>query len=115
MEVSVAWYQVDDIEKAKKFYGETLGMKKTFEMEGWCEFSHADGAASLGLSPRQDDEKGATVVLRVDDLEKTRQQLIGKGVKFEGEPVEYPGVVRLATFRDPAGNRVQLCQVLMQK
>lgn len=114
MEVNVSWYQVKDFDAAKKFYGEVLGLKKIFEMEGWCEFSHADGAASIGLNQmRDDDEGGATVVLRVDDLNRTRSELIAKGVKFEGEVHEVPGVVRIATFRDPSGNRLQLCETLI--
>ena len=114
MEISVSWYQVEDMNAAKKFYGEVLGLKKTFEMEGWCEFSHADGATSIGLNQLRegDDERGATVVLRVDDLARVQTELSGKGVKFEGEIHEVPGVVRLATFRDPSGNRLQLMQVL---
>ncbi len=117
MEVNVSWYQVNDMNAAKKFYGEVLGLNKTFEMEGWCEFSHADGAASIGLSQLRegDDERGATVVLRVDDLARVQKELTAKGVKFEGEIHEVPGAVRIATFRDPAGNRLQLCQVLMQQ
>src|SRR5437870_4059646 len=69
MEVNVSWYQVRDINAAKKFYGDVLGLKKTFDMGGWCEFSHTDGAASIGLNAMRedDDERGATVVLRVDD------------------------------------------------
>ena len=115
MEVTVSWYQVDDFNAAKKFYGEVLGLRKTFEMEGWCEFSHAEGAASIGLNQlREGDERGATVVLRVDDLDQVQKELAAKGVKFEGEIHEVPGAVRIATFRDPSGNRLQLCQVLMQ-
>ena len=114
MEINVSWYQVNDINAAKKFYGEVLGLNKTFEMDGWCEFSHAEGAASIGLNQRRDDddERGATVVLRVDDLARVQKELIAKGVKFEGEIHEIPGVVRLATFRDLDGNRLQLMQVL---
>ncbi|MEK6324589.1 MAG: VOC family protein [Acidobacteriota bacterium] len=117
MEVNLAWYQVNDLNAAQKFYGEVLGLKKTFEMEGWCEFSHADGAASIGLSQLREgeDERGATVVLRVDDLERVQKELAAKGARFEGELHEVPGVVRIATFRDPSGNRLQLCQVLMQQ
>jgi len=117
MEINVSWYQVSDMSAAKKFYGEVLGLNKTFEMEGWCEFSHADGAASIGLNQlREDDaERGATVVLRVDDLASMQKELTAKGVQFEGEIHEVPGVVRLATFRDPSGNRLQLMQVLMQQ
>lgn len=114
MEINVSWYQVEDMTAAKKFYGEVLGLKKTFEMEGWCEFSHAEGAPSIGLNQLRegDDERGATVVLRVDDLARVQEELTSKGVKFEGEIHEVPGVVRLATFRDPCGNRLQLMQVL---
>ena len=117
MEINVSWYQVEDMTAAKKFYGEVLGLNKTFEMEGWCEFSHAEGAPSIGLNQLRegDDERGATVVLRVDDLARVQEELTSKGVKFEGDVTEVPGVVRIATFRDPAGNRLQLCQVLMQQ
>lgn len=113
MDVSLSWYQVNDLERAKQFYGEVLGLKKTIEMPGWCEFSHAEGAASIGLNQmREDDERGATVVLRVDDLARAQEDLGRKGVKFEGQVEEIPGVVRIATFRDPDGNRLQLIQVL---
>ena len=117
MEINLSWYHVADLEKAKKFYGEVLGLKKTFEMEGWAEFSHADGAASIGLNQlRPGDEKaGATVVLKVEDLETARRQLKKHGVEFEGEVQEIPGVVRIATFSDPFGNRLQLVQTLMSQ
>ena len=116
MEVNLAWYSVKDLTAAKRFYGEVLGLKKTFEMDGWTEFSHADGAVSIGLSAMSESEQGgATVVLKVDDLDRSRKELGAKGVKFEGDVMEVPGVVRISTFRDPAGNRLQLCQVLMQQ
>jgi predicted enzyme related to lactoylglutathione lyase len=117
MEVTLSWYPAQDLEKAKKFYGEVLGLKKTFEIQGWAEFSHAEGAASIGLSanPAYAERQGATVVLKVDDLEQARKELSQRGVKFEGEVEEVPGIVRIATFRDPLGNRLQLAQVLFQK
>lgn len=114
MEVTLSWYQVADLERAKEFYGEVLGLKKTIEIPGWVEFSHAEGAASIGLSHMRDndDERGATVVLRVDDLARAQEDLTKRDVKFEGPVEEIPGVVRIATFRDPDGNRLQLVQVL---
>ncbi len=119
MELMVAWYGVNDMERAKKFYGETLGLKKTFEMPGWAEFGHAEGAPSIGLNGAPRDaaakgDSGATVVLRVADIEKKQRELAARGVKFEGRLEEVPGVVKIATFRDPDGNRLQLCQVLAQ-
>jgi len=117
MKMSVAWFNVKDFEEAKKFYGQVLGLKKTFEMQSWAEFSNAEGEASIGVAgaPEGGKEPGATVVLRVDDIERERKRLQTGGVQFEGKVEEIPGVVKLATFRDPSGNRLQLCQVLMQR
>jgi predicted enzyme related to lactoylglutathione lyase len=113
MEMSVAWYEVDDLDKAKRFYGDTLGLEKVLEMDGWAEFSHAKDAPAIGLSRvAKLSNCGATVVLRVDNLDQTRSLLLKQGVQFEGEVQEIPGMVRLATFKDPSGNRLQLCQVL---
>jgi CreA protein len=116
MKVTVSWFNVKDFEQAKKFYGETLGLKKTFEMEQWAEFAGAEGEASIGVAGVSHfaKEPGATIVLRVDDIERERKRLESTGVKFEGKTEEIPGVVKLAVFRDPSNNRLQLCQVLMQ-
>jgi len=115
MQITVSWYQVSDLEAAKGFYGEVLGLKKTFEMAGWAEFSHTEGGPSIGLAQASGEnrETGATVVLRVPDLDRAIREIRSKGVRFEGEIEEYPGVVRIGTFRDPSGNRLQLAQVLM--
>jgi predicted enzyme related to lactoylglutathione lyase len=117
MKMTVAWFSGKDFDEAKKFYGSVLGLKKTFEMQGWAEFSHAEGEASIGVaaSPQTGKEQGATIVLRVDDLESERKRLQASGVQFEGKIEEIPGAVKLATFRDPSGNRLQLCQVLIKR
>jgi predicted enzyme related to lactoylglutathione lyase len=115
MKVTVSWFSVKDFEQAKKFYGESLGLKKTFEMEQWAEFAGAEGEASIGVAvnSHSGEEPGATVVLQVSDIERERKRLESRGVSFEGKTEEIPGMVKLATFRDPSGNRLQLCQVLM--
>jgi CreA protein len=115
MKLTVSWFGVDDFEQAKKFYGDVLGMKKTFEMQTWAEFVGAEGEASIGVAqnPPVGREPGATIVLKVDDIQAERKRLENKGVKFEGKTEEIPGVVKLATFRDPSGNRLQLAQQLI--
>jgi predicted enzyme related to lactoylglutathione lyase len=117
MKMTVAWFSANDFEEAKKFYSSVLGLKKTFEMQGWAEFSNAGGEASIGVAanPHNGKEPGATVVLRVDDIERERKRLQAGGVTFEGKVEEIAGLVKLATPRDPSGNRLQLCQVLMQR
>jgi len=117
MKMTVAWFSAKDFEEAKKFYGSVLGLKKIFEMQSWAEFSDAEGEASIGVAGNSQwgKEPNATVVLRVDDIERERKRLQAAGVQFEGKIEEIPGAVKLATFRDPSGNRLQLCQVLMQR
>jgi predicted enzyme related to lactoylglutathione lyase len=117
MKVMLSWYGVKDFEQSKKFYSEVLGLQKTTEMPGWAEFGHSKDDATIGVngSPRDGVEPGATVVLQVDNVESERKRLESRGVKFEGKIEEVGGVVKIATFRDPSGNRLQLCQVLMQQ
>lgn len=117
MKVTVSWFNVRDFEEAKKFYGNVLGLNKTFEMQQWAEFAGAEGEAAIGIAgnPLAGKEQGATIVLRVDDIERERKRLQAGGVQFDGAIEEIPGAVKLAAFRDPSGNRLQLCQVLMQK
>ena len=118
MEMFLAWYPVTDLDRAKEFYGNTLGLKKTYEMQGWAEFGSSENGPSVGLSLVKEPPPasgGATVVFRVPDLEVARKNLEKHGVGFEGEVMEVPGVVRIGTFRDPFQNRVQFAQMLMGK
>ncbi len=117
-EFLLAWYEVNDLEKAKAFYGGVLGMELAFEMPGWAEFSPVKNGPNIGLALREsaiEQTGGATVVLRVKDIHAAKAELVEQGVQFDGEIEEYPGVVRLALFRDPFGNRLQLAQELMQQ
>jgi CreA protein len=114
MEMMLSWYAVDDFEKSKKFYAEALGMKKIFEMPGWAEFSHAEGQIPVGLMQKPENYKGegAIVAFKVENIEKSRAELSKHGVRFDDKVEEVQGMVRIATFQDPSGNRLQLVQVL---
>jgi predicted enzyme related to lactoylglutathione lyase len=116
MKMTIAWFSVDDFEAAKQFYGSVLGMKQIFEVHTWAEFSDKDGGAAIGIAMNSPSGRipGATVILQVDDIDAERRQLESKNVKFEGKTEEIPGIVKLATFHDPFGNRLQLCQALLQ-
>jgi predicted enzyme related to lactoylglutathione lyase len=119
MKLTVAWYNVADLDVAKRFYSETLGLKPTFEMQGWAEFANSPEEAAIGLYATGDSgaqkAQGATVVLQVEDLASTMGELQRKGVSFEGEVQEIPGVVKIATFHDPFGNRLQMVQPLFKQ
>ncbi|MDX2150975.1 MAG: VOC family protein [Bryobacteraceae bacterium] len=115
MQLVTAWYSVPDMEKARKFYTETLGLKVIYQMDGWMEFAAEPGQPTVAISNSPAlAGAGATIVWRVPDLEAARTELSAKGVPFEGKIEEFPGVVRVATFRDPAGNPNQLVQLLME-
>jgi predicted enzyme related to lactoylglutathione lyase len=114
MEVMLAGCYVDDLEQAKKFYLEKLGLAVMFEGPGFCEVSHGKGRMVIGLSqsPRPTGQDGAVVCFKVADLPQELERLQKLGVKFEGEVFEKPGIVRIANFRDPFANRLQLVQHL---
>ena len=114
MEVMLAGCFVDDLEAAKKFYMEKLGLAVMLESPGFCEVSHGKGGMIIGLSqsPRPSGQDGAVVCFKVRDLPEEQERLLKLGVKFEGAIWEKPGIVRIANFRDPFGNRLQLVQHL---
>jgi predicted enzyme related to lactoylglutathione lyase len=117
MEAMLAGCFVEDLETAKKFYLETLGLSVMYESQGFCEVSHGRGGMVIGLSqsPRPTGQDGAVVCFTVTDLAKEQARLSSLGVKFHGQVFEKPGIVRIANFRDPFANRLQLVQHLRQR
>lgn len=115
MKVIVSWFTVANLEREKKFYSEVLGLTNVGEHDGWAEFSHEKGGAAIGLATKAPvaKETGATIVLQVENLQHEYERLESKGVHFEGQIEEVPGIVKIATFRDPSGNRLQLVQSLI--
>ena len=55
---------------------------------------------------------GPWLTFGVADLDKARKKLEEKKVVFEGETFTVPGLVKLATFHDPDGNKFKLFQLL---
>ena len=116
MQFTLAWYNVPDLAAARRFYTDVLGWQQTFEMPGWAEFrpSPTAAGASIGLAAGPAGSiGGATAVLEVTDLDAEIARLTTAGVEFTGPIEEIPGVVRLAMFADPFGNRLQLAQSLL--
>jgi catechol 2,3-dioxygenase-like lactoylglutathione lyase family enzyme len=118
--INVVYYYVTDLERAKKFYGETLGLPLAFgatEM-GWFEFggpneTHIAISHWLDTPNKPPARGGATVTFTVDDAHKTTDELKQKGVKVDNVE-EIGSMVRLGTFYDPDGNRIQFAQNLAQ-
>jgi len=119
-DVNVVWYNVKDWERGKKFYRDTLSLPVVMEMDqaGWAEYGHPNQthvAINLWRGPEAmpPTHGGATVTFGCDDTRAMVAKLRAKGVKCD-EPDEIPGMVILATFYDPEGNRLQISQTLVK-
>jgi predicted enzyme related to lactoylglutathione lyase len=113
-------FSVDDVGKAKAFYGDVLGLRVT-EENGLLTL-HLAGDRPTLVYPKPNHTPATFTILNfpVDDVESTVDQLTERGVSFEhyaGTPTETDekGVFRgggplIAWFKDPAGNVLSVLQ-----
>ena len=111
-------FAVNDVPAAKKFYGETLGLKVT-EEHGMLGLHIASGAVILAY-PKENHTPADFTILNfpVDDIDKAVDELTNRGVRFErydGFNQDEQGVFRdegpyIAWFKDPAGNVLSVLQ-----
>jgi catechol 2,3-dioxygenase-like lactoylglutathione lyase family enzyme len=105
-------FSVDDIQKARDFYGKTLGLELSAGPEGTLVLSEAKTL----IYPKPNHQPATFTVLNfpVDNVEKAVDELSKRGVRFEvyNEPsvkTDARGISRgngptIAWFKDPAGN-----------
>ena len=104
---------VTDVERAKRFYGETLGLPEIeHPQQGFPEYQLGENLSVYLL--RMEDVGGAWsaphsahLALRVADVAETRKELEGRGVAFDGDIFD-SGVCHMAFFKDPDGNQLML-------
>ncbi|HCG03282.1 MAG TPA: glyoxalase [Chloroflexi bacterium] len=111
-------FAVDDLEKAKEFYGGTLGLKVSAE-HGLLHL-HIAGGTDILAYPKPDHTPASFTILnfQVDDIDKAVDQLRERGVRFESYPemeTDDKGIFRgggpyIAWFTDPAGNILSVLQ-----
>lgn len=117
-------FSVNDLQKAKQFYGEVLGLEVSEKMG--LEL-HIAGGNNIFVYPKPNHTPATFTILNflVDNIDKAVDELISKGVtfeKYEGQiktdekgihRSEHPGEgPTIAWFKDPAGN---ILSVLEQK
>jgi catechol 2,3-dioxygenase-like lactoylglutathione lyase family enzyme len=107
-------FSVDDIDKAKEFYGQKLGLEVS-ETNGMLELRVADATKVL-VYPKDNHIPATFTILNfpVDDVEHAVNELTERGVRFEiydedDFKTDEKGILRhqgpdIAWFRDPAGN-----------
>jgi catechol 2,3-dioxygenase-like lactoylglutathione lyase family enzyme len=105
-------FAVDDVEKARAFYGDALGLR-TSEEHGMLTL-HLAGDRDVLVYPKPDHTPATYTILNfpVDDVDAAVDELTSRGVTFErydGMGQDEKGIMRgqgpdIAWFRDPAGN-----------
>lgn len=117
-------FSVDDIDKAKQFYGETLGLEVSEDQAMHILNLHLAGGGEVMLYPKSNHQPATFTVLHfpVENLEQTVTELKDKGVSFiqYDEPelkTDADGICRgngqgpdMAWFTDPAGNVIGVLQ-----
>jgi len=107
-------FSVNDIQKAKEFYGRTLGLKIS-ESHGMLHL-HLAGGATVLVYPKANHSPATFTILNfpVASVDAAVDELTKRGVRFEiydeaDFKTDDRGVSRgigpvIAWFRDPAGN-----------
>jgi catechol 2,3-dioxygenase-like lactoylglutathione lyase family enzyme len=111
-------FSVSDIDEARKFYAETLGLRVT-EQNGQLTLRLAGGRDTL-VYPKADHTPADFTILnfRVEDIDAAVDELTSRGVRFEryeGAGQDAMGISRgggplIAWFTDPAGNILSVLQ-----
>ena len=108
-------FSVNDIAKAREFYGKTLGLDVWDGMEGILNI-HLKGGHDVIIYPKPNHTPATFTILNfsVDNIENAVNWLGKQGVKFETyKGTEYEtdekgifrgGGPKIAWFKDPAGN-----------
>ena len=113
-------FSVNDVPRATRFYGETLGLDVTEQMGGLRV--RLGGGGEVFVYPKDEHAPATFTVLNfaVEDVDAAVDRLSAAGVTFEqyeGElATDEKGVHRgpgptIAWFRDPAGNILSVVDV----
>ena len=111
---SFSSFSVNDLGKAKEFYGETLGLKIKETPEG-LELHTGENVVFLYPKPNHTPASFTVLNFHVDDIEAAVDELASLGVKLERYDLpdiktDERGIARgpkgpiIAWFKDPAGN-----------
>lgn len=111
---SFSSFSVNDIGKAKDFYGKVLGLDVSETPEG-LRVKAGDNAVFIYPKPNHEPATFTVLNFEVKSVERTVDDLVKRGVKFEifdqGDlKTDAKGIARddrgptIAWFKDPAGN-----------
>jgi predicted enzyme related to lactoylglutathione lyase len=115
-------FAVDDLDKAREFYAETLGVKTSaYDEQSDLLTLHLAGGRDTLIYHKPDFIPATYTILNfpVDDVEAAVDELTSRGVHFErydGAEQDEKGISRgpgpvIAWFKDPAGNILSVLEV----
>lgn len=113
-------FSSNDVPRAKQFYGQTLGLSVSDEMDGLA--LHLAGGGEVFVYPKDDHTPASFTILNfpVDNIDEAVDRLTQAGVRFEqyeGElKTDEKGIFRgegptIAWFKDPAGNILSVLEM----
>ena len=116
-------FAVDDLDRAREFYGDTLGLEiEVLDEENGLLTLHLAGDRDtlVYLSPEMTPPSYTILNFTVDDIDAAVDELSARGVSLEqygnpDMPQDEKGVMReggplIAWFKDPAGNTLSVLQ-----
>ena len=101
---------VSDMEQARRFYEQKLGLTVEAEVEGTIRY-RCGGGTGLALFERPMEAVDRTVAaFEVGDIEQEVAELLGRGVEVEGI-ITLPSGLKRTFFKDPDGNVIGMRQL----
>ena len=116
-------YSINDVEAAKSFYADKLGIEVVDQKEGGISLKL--GGQNVYLYPKDDHQPASFTVLNIptDDIDRAVDELRSRGITFESYggdiATDDKGIFRgadkaqgpnLAWFKDPAGNIISVIE-----
>lgn len=100
-----AVYKVADLEKAKAWYSDVLGIEPYFDEPFYVGYNV--GGYELGLDPDLTDVttgNSVGIYWGVDDVKSMVEEFRSKGISIKDDPQDVGGGITFASVLDPFGN-----------
>ena len=115
-----AYIPVANLNRARQFYEQKLGLKAGREIAGGVTYEFGDGTACFMYpTPNAGTSKASQAFWQVDDVEREVAELKARGVKFEEydmpglktkDGIAVGGGAKTAWFKDSEGNTMAIVQ-----
>jgi catechol 2,3-dioxygenase-like lactoylglutathione lyase family enzyme len=108
---------VKDLDRARTFYGETLGLAVKWDYGTAIGYDVGADLIVEAFDPDEEEEDPdflrapggfLGISLQVDDIDASYRELSARGVRFISPPQKMPWGGTLAHFKDPSGNVLTL-------